>query len=225
MGAILGRDSSAAVPAVPETIATQRWELVKRPAGLVSIDDFALRSETLSTSELLEGECLVETEMLSVDAFLRTMLDAEAYHGAIELGATVPALGYGTVVASNNPKLKVGKRVMGMLGACSVAKLSKEAAGMAMPMMSLPCVKPTTFLGLLGLTSASPARLEHHSPPSTRLPPSYFFARTAFLQRVRGHTSCSARARLATLLPYAAPRVTLPFTTGPNSSRRHPFGD
>ena len=66
MGALFGRDASAAAPAVPETFATQRWELVKRPAGLVSLDDFALRSEKLSTSELLEGECLVETEMLSV---------------------------------------------------------------------------------------------------------------------------------------------------------------
>ena len=37
--------------------------------------------------------------MLSVDAFLRTMLDEKAYHGAISLGDTLPALGYGRVIA------------------------------------------------------------------------------------------------------------------------------
>merc|ERR1719261_891303 len=114
-------------PAVPETLPTQRWELVSRPNGLVSLDNFELRDEQLKTA-LQDGEALVETEMLSVDAFLRTMLDEGAYHGSIPLGATVPALGYGTVLASTTPRLKVGSRVMGMLGAASVVKMSREQA-------------------------------------------------------------------------------------------------
>lgn len=152
MGGIFGKASDAA-PMVPETVTAQRWELVKRPSGLVSIDDFVLKTEQLLTADLQEGEALVEPEVLSIDAFLRTMLDAEAYHGAIALGDTLPALGYGRVIASKTKKLKVGARVMGMLGASTCVKLNKEMAGMAMPMMSLPFVKPTTFLGLLGLTS------------------------------------------------------------------------
>lgn len=117
------------------------------------MDNFALRKEELDLTNLTEGEAIVQCEMLSVDAFLRTMLDAEAYHGSIPLGGTVPALGYGKVIASANPKLKVGARVMGLMGACLYAKLSKEQAAMAMPMMALPGVAPSTFLGLLGLTS------------------------------------------------------------------------
>ena len=114
-------------------------------------------------STLKDGEAIIQSEMLSVDAFLRTMLDAEAYHGAIELGATVPAIGYGRVVASANKKLKLGSRVSGMFGAQSVAKLSKEQTEMVMPMLSLPGVKPTTFMGLLGLTSGLTAWVGIHS--------------------------------------------------------------
>lgn len=151
-----------APPDVPDTLPTQRWELVSRPNGLVSLDNFELRDEQLKTA-LQDGEALVETEMLSVDAFLRTMLDEGAYHGSIPLGSTVPALGYGTVLASTTPRLKVGSRVMGMLGAASVVKMSREQAAQAMPMLSLPGVHPSTFLGLLGLTSGITAWVGIHS--------------------------------------------------------------
>lgn len=151
MGGFLTKSPS--VPHTPATLANFRWELVSRPTGLVSLDNFAFREEELDTTSLKEGEAIVQCEMLSVDAFLRTMLDAEAYHGSVDLGSTVPALGYGRVVASANPKLKCGARIMGMLGACAYAKLTKETAAMAQPMLALPGVKPTTFLGLLGLTS------------------------------------------------------------------------
>ena len=60
--------------------------------------------QAIDCSQLEDGEVVVQCEMLSVDAFLRTMLDEEAYHGAIKLGDTLPALGYGRVIASANPK-------------------------------------------------------------------------------------------------------------------------
>lgn len=151
MGALL--TTAAATATLPERIDNQRWTLVARPSGLMQLDDVKLVHEQLDTSALKEGEAIIQCEVLSVDAFLRTMLDEKAYHGAIALGDTIPALGYGKVVASANPKLRCGSRVMGMLGACSYAKLGKDQAAMAMPMLSLPYVQPRTFLGLLGVTS------------------------------------------------------------------------
>ena len=155
--------SSQSTPPPPTTFATQQWELVQRPEGLVKLSDLSLSSKMLTVDALVDGECIVECEMLSIDAFLRTMLDEKAYHGAINIGDTVPALGYGTVRASKNKKLKVGSRVMGMMGASSYSKLSKEAAAQTMPMLSLPGVAPQTFLGLLGVTSGLTAWVGIHA--------------------------------------------------------------
>ena len=119
--------------------------------------------QAIDCSQLEDGEVVVQCEMLSVDAFLRTMLDEEAYHGAIRLGDTLPALGYGRVIASANPKFKIGKRVTGMLGARSVARLKAEQSAGLFPFLSLPRVKPTTMMGLLGITSGLTAHVGIHS--------------------------------------------------------------
>ena len=119
--------------------------------------------QAIDCSQLEDGEVVVQCEMLSVDAFLRTMLDEEAYHGAIKLGDTLPALGYGRVIASANPKFKIGKRVSGMLGARSVARLKPEQSAGLFPFLSLPRVKPTTMMGLLGITSGLTAHVGIHS--------------------------------------------------------------
>ena len=147
----------------PTTFTSQQWVLADRPEGLIKLSDVNLRSTLLQVDALDDGECIVECEMLSVDAFLRTMLDEKAYHGAIGIGDTVPALGYGTVRASKNPKVKVGSRVMGMMGAQSFARLSKDAAAQTMPLVSLPGIAPQTFLGLLGVTSGLTAWVGIHA--------------------------------------------------------------
>lgn len=145
--------STSSLPDREPHIMSQRWTLVARPQGLLKVDDMKLVSEKLDSSSLKEGEAIVQCEVLSVDAFLRTMLDAEAYHGSISLNDTVPALGYGTIIASANPKLKCGSRVTGMLGACDYTKVRKEQAAMLFPMIKIPYVPLRTSLGLLGITS------------------------------------------------------------------------
>ena len=181
----VGQPSKLSAP-----LPSLRWELQSRPKGLVKIDDFRLIEEVhaqptplctcseqhmaqvtprlrvpqaIDCSQLEDGEVVVQCEMLSVDAFLRTMLDEEAYHGAIKLGDTLPALGYGRVIASANPKFKIGKRVSGMLGARSVARLKAEQSAGLFPFLSLPRVKPTTMMGLLGITSGLTAHVGIHS--------------------------------------------------------------
>ena len=77
-------------------------------------------------------------EMLSVDAFLRTMLDEEAYHGSVKLGATMPAMGYGTVVATApDAASNLGKQVLGLLGAQTYAVTTMGTPDGAMQMLSL----------------------------------------------------------------------------------------
>ena len=87
-----------------------RWVLHRRPTGLIAESDMALGEVPIE--DLADEEVLVETQLLSIDAFLRTMLDEEAYHGSIKLGATLPALGIGTVIASKSKRFKPGASVV-----------------------------------------------------------------------------------------------------------------
>ena len=89
--------AQAKMAAKPTTM--DRWVLTQRPQGKFDASrDVAKRTEPIP--ELKKDDVLVEVEMLSVDAFVRTMLDEQAYHGRVEIGGALPALGYGTVVGA-----------------------------------------------------------------------------------------------------------------------------
>jgi NADPH-dependent curcumin reductase CurA len=93
---------------------------------------------------LILGEVIVEVCALSIDGFLRTMMDENAYHGSLKLGDVLPAIGIGTVVKSNSSKLKVGAKVTGMLGA---QKYSKTMDSSIFAVMSIPgCWNVLIFL-------------------------------------------------------------------------------
>ena len=141
-----------AAPTVPAS--GKRWTLKSRPTGVVSTDNFALERVTMAADELAADEVLIQVELLSIDAFLRTMLDETAFHGSVSLGSVLPAVGMGTVVASNSKKFKVGSRVMGMLGAQSYARLSAtKSPPEIFPAMKLPGVPLRAMLGALSLTT------------------------------------------------------------------------
>jgi NADPH-dependent curcumin reductase CurA len=161
MGASIGRQHATPADG-PTSLECHRWELVSRPSGLISLDNFALRKEVVDCN-LDPGEVVVGVDMLSVDAFLRTMLDEGAFHGSIKLGDTVPALGYGRIIASANPKRPRGMRVFGMLGAQSVARMGSDKAQELFPMLSLPYVKASHSLGLLSITVGLTAWMGIHA--------------------------------------------------------------
>merc|ERR1719265_1043034 len=87
--------------------------------------------------------------MLSIEAFYRTTFDEEAYHGSTDIGATVPALGIGEVVHSNNPKMKLGTLVTGLFGAQTFAQVP---ASMLQPLAVLPGTRLSDSLGRMGIT-------------------------------------------------------------------------
>ena len=94
-------------------LTNTKWTLKARPEGIFRADMCSqIETETVDLSSIEENEVVIKSELLSVDAFLRTMLDAEAYHGSVDIGATLPALGIGTVMAAGSKtKLKVGSKV------------------------------------------------------------------------------------------------------------------
>jgi len=134
-------------------LVNTRWVLAQRPGQRAFDADQDCEKETAPVPALAPDEVCVKVELLSVDAFIRTMLDAEAYHGAIQLGDPLPALGYGTVVAAgDDAKKHVGKRVMGMCKAQTHAVGTMGMEGF-MPCMGFPGVPETASLGLLSVAT------------------------------------------------------------------------
>lgn len=146
------------------SLEQKRWILKARPNGIFRANtDVEMITENLAlplTADSGEDQeakacpddhVIVKVETLSVDAFIRTMLDAEAYHGSVALGSTLPAVGYGTVVyAGKNATKRVGSKVLGMMGAQNYAVVpSKELS----TKIVMPFMKPSSCLGLMGLTT------------------------------------------------------------------------
>jgi NADPH-dependent curcumin reductase CurA len=93
----------------------RRIVLRERPTGLLSWDDLEL--EEAPVPEMGEGQALVRTELIGVDATVRSWLNAgEGYLPAVEIGEVVRASGIGTIVASNTPAFEVGDVAYGLPG-------------------------------------------------------------------------------------------------------------
>ena len=85
----------------------RQMRLVDRPTGLVSDADFELVETPLP--ELAEGEALMRTIYLGMDATVRTWLNrGEGYLPAVEVGEVVRCSGIGRIVASRSPAYEVG---------------------------------------------------------------------------------------------------------------------
>ena len=131
----------------------KKWVLKKRPQGLFNAKTCALEEASVCAGDLKENEILVKTEYLSVDAFIRTMLDEtkNAVHKGIDVGGTVPAIGIGQVVAKG-PKSthNIGSYVSGFFGAQTYAIADSNQAFGVLP---LPGVSRREGLGLFGITT------------------------------------------------------------------------
>lgn len=139
--------------------------LASRPQGALKESDLEVVSQDFVEPE--PGHVLVASSLLSVDAFIRTTLDEKAYHGSVPIGGTLPAIGVGTVVASNSAKFKVGTRVAGLIGAQSLGPVHESMIERA---VKLPGVPESASLGILGFTTGMTAWVGVHAvlPPPKR---------------------------------------------------------
>ena len=122
--------------------------LASHPDGMVKESDFRIEDEQMG--ELGDGEVLIAQETISVDAFVRTAMNAtEGLHTATPIGGVIGTLGVGRVVESNSPDLVVGDAVSGGLGAQTYIQ---GPAGMFMKVDDSQ-VPLQAYLGALGLTT------------------------------------------------------------------------
>jgi hypothetical protein len=128
-------------------LVNRRIVLAARPNGMPALTDFDLVVEPVAAPA--PGQVIVAVDVLSIDAFIRTVLDDRSYHGSVALGSTVTALGVGHVVASAAEGFRPGDTVTGPLGAQTVATLSASS----LTVVDVTRLPATTYLGALGRTT------------------------------------------------------------------------
>jgi len=80
----------------------QRIVLASRPTGEATLENFRL--ETVEVPELKDGEVLVRNEYLTVDPYMRSLMnEGKSYMPPVQLNATMAGGTVGEVVASKNP--------------------------------------------------------------------------------------------------------------------------
>ncbi|MDO6561998.1 NADP-dependent oxidoreductase [Amphritea sp. 1_MG-2023] len=90
-------------------------QLVRRPVGLPSKEDFQLVSRPVA--ELKEGEVLIKNLWLSVDPYMRgRMLERKSYIEPFGLNEVLSGGALGEVVESRNELFPVGRKVSSMNG-------------------------------------------------------------------------------------------------------------
>lgn len=94
-------------------------------------------------------EYLVKTELLSVDAYIRTTWTENAFHGSLPLGGVPPVLGIGTVIYSKDPDFPVDSVIFGALGAQTISKLKGKFNQIIHPTGN---ITKNHFLTLLSIT-------------------------------------------------------------------------
>jgi len=122
--------------------------LAQRPQGLVRDDDFT--HDVGDVPEPGDGEVLVRTEWVGIDATVRTWLSkAEGYIPPVEIGEVVRSSGIGRVVASKSPKIAEGALVATLTGWQEYAVIGDD------PMLTTPLDEGTDPLAALGVFGAN----------------------------------------------------------------------
>jgi NADPH-dependent curcumin reductase CurA len=125
--------------------------LNQRPVGIPS--DECWKLETVELPELNENEVLVENKYLSIDPAMRGwMNEGKSYIKPVELGEVMRGLAVGEVVATKNPKFKVGEHVSSALGVQSYA-ISEGVDFVKVDPTVFPLPAYLGTLGMSGLTA------------------------------------------------------------------------
>lgn len=124
----------------------RRIVLAARPAGAPTTGDFRLDEAPLPVPG--EGELLLRTTYLSLDPYMRAMMNAVApvYSHSIAIGAVMAGGTVNRVVASRHPKFREGDLVLGNAGWQDYALSNGKDL---LPLGAMP--QPSQALGILGM--------------------------------------------------------------------------
>ncbi len=132
--------------------ANRQWVLKRRPVGMVTPDDFELRSAP--APEPADGELLVRNLWLSFDPTQRGWLeDRPSYLPPVQVGEVMRASTVGQVLRSRHPAFQAGDLVFGLGGWQEL--LTAPAVGLPGLRKVPPGVPPSWLLGVLGVTGVT----------------------------------------------------------------------
>lgn len=149
---------------MPQTASTnRRIVLVSRPRGRPVPGDF--RVETSPIPEPRDGEVLLRTLYLSLDPYMRNLMDEKgtAYSPPVGLGAPMVGGTVSRVAASKHPQFRVGDLVLGQVGwqdyglapGQDLAPLGEmERPSLALGGLGMPAF--TAYVGLLDIGRPEP---------------------------------------------------------------------
>ncbi len=128
---------------------TRRFYLKSKPSGKLSLDHYDLREEPIAPLE--EGEALVKTLLISLDAANRAWLQGATYRGQVGEGSPMPGLVVGEILDSRASHLKVGDIVEGDLGWQEYGVASARHLNKRKPVE--PLTNLISMLGIAGHTA------------------------------------------------------------------------
>ena len=133
-------------------IHTREWQLVRRPHGDPTPEDFRLVD--LERPDPRPGQVAVRTIAMSVDPYMRgRMSAAKSYAPSWELDATMDGAAVGQVVASRADEVPEGALVLHGLGWRDAAVLDARSVRVVDPLPGLPLSMYLGVLGMPGLTA------------------------------------------------------------------------
>ncbi|HKR76144.1 MAG TPA: NADP-dependent oxidoreductase [Rhodanobacter sp.] len=133
----------------------RRVLLARRPHGLPQPQDFRL--DEAPVPEPQDGQVLLRTLYLSLDPYMRNLMNAEgaSYAPAVAVGAPMVGGTVSRVVASRHPDFHVGDLVLGNAGWQDYALSDGSDLGplgnMAQPSLALSALGMTAFTAWVGL--------------------------------------------------------------------------
>jgi NADPH-dependent curcumin reductase len=129
-----------------ESIINRRFVLDSRPRGMPTLANF--RIEESAVPALNEGQVLVRTLFLSLDPYMRNVMDevAPVYTSSVPIGGVMVGATVGQVVASNNSSFHRGELVLANGG---WQEYSISSGNDLSPLGEMP--RPSLALGALGM--------------------------------------------------------------------------
>lgn len=125
--------------------------LAKRPTGQLELSDFS--SVSVEVPELADGQVLVEAQYLSIDPYLRGLLDEVPFVGLpVPVGGVVAGRGIGKVLQSRSSRFKPDDLVFGELGWQSQVVLP-DTGLRAIALNDHPLTWQLGVLGIPGITA------------------------------------------------------------------------
>jgi NADPH-dependent curcumin reductase len=125
----------------------RRVVLRSRPRGALQETDFAI--DTVDLGDPPAGHLLIEVAFISIDAFIRTTLEREGFHGSVGIGAPVTALGVGRVLVSADDAFAPGDWVVGP----TLAQTHAQMPAALFQKIDTTLAPASAYLGVLGMTT------------------------------------------------------------------------